>query len=128
MACQTRLLRRSLTSRRAVDGSGDRGDGNLGQGGNGANVGRLGGGLAVLLFEARTNPNAEKWKAMLGIANHETHVDFDGSQESVAKAGDEASPSSVRRFAAISRRRSRRLWPVGPVTTESPSAVNRDRH
>ena len=27
-------------------------------------------------------------------------------------------------FSAMSRRRSRRFWPVGPVTTESPMAVN----
>ncbi len=27
-------------------------------------------------------------------------------------------------LSAISRRRSRRLWPVGPVTTASPSAEN----
>ena len=32
--------------RRAVDGAGDSGDGDLGQGGDGADVGRLGGGLA----------------------------------------------------------------------------------
>ncbi len=33
--------------RRAVDGSGDRGDGDLGHGGNGANVGQFAGGLAI---------------------------------------------------------------------------------
>ena len=46
---------------------------------------------------------------------------------SLPPAAASKAASSVRfgqPFSAMSRRRSRRFWPVGPVTTESPMAVN----
>ena len=45
---------------RAVDGSGDGGDGDFGHGGNSANVGEFSRQFCVLLFEPRTNPNAAR--------------------------------------------------------------------